>query len=647
MPKRNQSSSNVNNTSTRSKSKSKKAKETESQSTNDDMSTGHNSNSSEGTPERGNKTSYSNNMERTTTMNKSTRPTNYQSLRRQCNRSKTRATNNTTQENINKIDTKYTSRVTLKLSLPPSTNPLNTILQTLQEFIEKLTEINQGDIGLIAWKQQDVNQHDALTEPEHIPPTLSKLLIYSPRIFPGKINKPNTVYAKLNIAHEELFTDIQTELDYWLRSNSHGLYYNMLQEESVISIGWLLYSLRSMDAGALAEELFDSHGIEVGLRWQVIDQGLKGKIPAEQRISALHIEASTDKKSTTIKALLSLYGRSKKDETDTPNGIKFRFVTLRSTATNRTSITKLDRLRVRQKKFITKICQNSSWDIVHLDRIIREDTCSLRSYIMNLFSSEYKDIALFHSVDLDYNGDGFIFTYLPELKAEAETAIQTLFPLIRHKNNTSQTLLPQESETTTTASNNQWQPLTEDELKSFFTQEAIDRTDDMYYDNSKLCIVDPLIDNNLELVIDDDTFEKLLGPDTETNLTETTKNIPGRPAPRVLHSSLMPEGDADSISTFGGSLSSRRTNFRNGRNARPPASDDSTMSSNTTVTNDEFNSLNNQVQSLTSQLALSQMQNNEILQLLRNPPSTSRAGQPSSAETDAGTTLSDTSDGLE
>ena len=647
MPNNKRNYSNKNKPHTRSNSKvdaNKKQK-------NDDSSM-ENSAGSDGTPPSRNNISTPSKKQRTTTDTLASRPNNYQSLRRECNRSKKTHTNNQTYENTRHINSTYTSRVTFKFALPSTPNPLNPLLETLQELLTKLKEVD-SNAGLIAWKQKDIDVTDALSEPEHIPPTIPKLLAYSPRIFPGKANKPNTIYAKFHIAHDMVFTDIQTEIDYWLRSSNHGMYYNMLQAETVVDIGWLLYSLRSMDAGALAEELFDRHGIEIGLRWKVIDQGMRGKIPSDQRISALHVETKLEAKATTIKALLSIYGRKNlNDNTGKPNFINFRFVTLRSSATNRSSITKLDRVRIRQKRFLSKICQNSSWDIVHLDRVIRENTCTLRTYIMTLLSSEYEDVSLFHSVDLDYNGDGFIFTYLPELKSEAETAIQTLYPLIRHSNTSIQTLLDQGEESMVALQeDDEWSPLSEDEIKSFFTQEAVDRTEDMYYDKKKDCIVDPLIDNNLEFVIEDDTFDQLLGSDIAPDTTTTEQNVPGRPTPRLLTSSILPQGDADSISTFGGSLQSRRIDpGKRFRFTIPQSSDDSIASQNTAVTTDAFNALNHQVQSITAQLAQNQLQSSEILNILRTnttPPSTETAGRPSSDVPNAGDTSSVASERLE
>ena len=121
--------------------------------------------------------------------------------------------------------------------------------------------------------------------------------------------------------------------------------------------------------------------------------------------------------------MLNLYGRKTADNSVKPNVVTLRFVTLCSSATSRASINKLDKLRIRQNNFLSKICQSSSWDIVQLDYTIRGGTSSLRNHIKKLKSSEYEDVSIFHSVDLDYNGDGFVFTYLAEIKAEAEAAM--------------------------------------------------------------------------------------------------------------------------------------------------------------------------------------------------------------------------------
>jgi hypothetical protein len=53
----------------------------------------------------------------------------------------------------------------------------------------------------------------------------------------------------------------------------------MLQAESLLEVGWLLYSTHDMDHGTLADEMSDILGFNLGLGWKVIDIGVQGKIP--------------------------------------------------------------------------------------------------------------------------------------------------------------------------------------------------------------------------------------------------------------------------------------------------------------------------------------------------------------------------------
>ena len=86
----------------------------------------------------------------------------------------------------------------------------------------------------------------------------------------------------------------------------------MLQEENCSKIGWLLWSARNMDAGALADELSEMIGFNVGLRWKTIDTGARGKIPSDKKSRALVVEVATETRFTNQCALLEFYSRNKK-----------------------------------------------------------------------------------------------------------------------------------------------------------------------------------------------------------------------------------------------------------------------------------------------------------------------------------------------
>jgi hypothetical protein len=47
-------------------------------------------------------------------------------------------------------------------------------------------------------------------------------------------------------------------------------------------------------------------------------------------------------------------------------------------------------------------------------------------------TSRKTGVPLFHCVDLEWKGEGYIFQYFPKLKAEVECAINTLYPMAQY-----------------------------------------------------------------------------------------------------------------------------------------------------------------------------------------------------------------------
>ena len=168
--------------------------------------------------------------------------------------------------------------------------------------------------------------------------------------------------------------------------NPNDLFYNMLQEEDGVEIGWLLYSTREMDAGALADEIGDVIGVHTGLRWKVISNGTK-KLSKDNLVRALSIEVSAKKKWVTQTKLLQLYSRSIKQPEEYPNGVRLRFVKLKTSSVNHIEKSKIDKLRARQKAFLTSITSISIDKIIQLDYSSQGGKIStLRQMIMNLNS---------------------------------------------------------------------------------------------------------------------------------------------------------------------------------------------------------------------------------------------------------------------
>lgn len=124
------------------------------------------------------------------------------------------------------------------------------------------------------------------------------------------------------------------------------MFHNMLQAEDSTDIGWLLYSTQEMDSGALADEISDMIGINVGLRYKGINTGTRN-VKNQNIVQALVVEASAQHKWEVQAALLQLYSRTMRDPSDYPNGIRLRFVKMKKAGVNQIKKGKMDKLRQR------------------------------------------------------------------------------------------------------------------------------------------------------------------------------------------------------------------------------------------------------------------------------------------------------------
>ena len=98
---------------------------------------------------------------------------------------------------------------------------------------------------------------------------------YLHKLYVPKKSTEGVIYPHIHIGHGMDFHTICEDIQAWVITYGHRIFYNILQEEDGVEIGWLLYSTREMDDGALADEIIDILGFNIGLRWKVISTGTK------------------------------------------------------------------------------------------------------------------------------------------------------------------------------------------------------------------------------------------------------------------------------------------------------------------------------------------------------------------------------------
>ena len=164
----------------------------------------------------------------------------------------------------------YYTRFSLKLKIPATNNPITALSDIFQDFMKELQQADP-DAAIHLWKKY--SSTPILTPQSETPTSITLLAKYLHRVYLPKKGESTTVYPMVYMGHYVDFDDIREAMRTWLTAQGYGMYYNMLQVEDGVDAGWLLYSTKEMDAGALADEISSYIGVQVGLQWKTINTG--------------------------------------------------------------------------------------------------------------------------------------------------------------------------------------------------------------------------------------------------------------------------------------------------------------------------------------------------------------------------------------
>jgi hypothetical protein len=505
--------------------------------------------------------------------------------RRQCNRTNDEQSRSTPdRNNLTLRKHAFSTRLTLKMNCPASDDAESMLINILNQFIGELISADSTS-ALLPWKSIHRSKGN-ITKSADVPDNTRLLRTYLNRFYISRTpNASFITYPGINIGHNKPLPEIREEMQVWLQDGGHGLYYKMLQVEECSEIGWFLYSTKEMDAGALVDEIEDLVGVKLGLRWKVIDVGAKGKLPETQQVRALCVEVNAKYRWDVQRKLITYFGRNLKTLKEYPNGIRLRFVKNKTDAINSAEKSKIEKLRARQKFFLNHIVSAETWDIVQLDYASKSHEPTLRQMIMAIKNKN--DVPLFHCVDLDWRGEGYVFQFSPQVKVEAECTINTLIPILKYK-------------------------YPDIAIEKLFSHEANDRCEGLKFDPAKGAVVDELVTDHLTFIDEENLlgFSFATAPDEVNAQTDET-----RPITQALFS------DSDSVSTLaqpGRSFITPSKPRDSNRSEHRSIDNTSITSSTSTVTMDTIMTLENKISSITNHLHSNDQKFDEIMQFLRS-----------------------------
>jgi hypothetical protein len=328
-------------------------------------------------------------------------------------------------------------------------------------------------------------------------------------------------------------TDIMEGIGWWLRDHNHGLWARALQAQETVVVGWLLNSTREMDLVSLqAAMLATDPRLEVGLRWRLITLGQAGAIPVQQQVRAIHVEIDKLKVSEIKPILYRIYGPF-------PNGVRMRLVPEITPLMGPNLRAKADRLRNRQANFVQYSIKIANWEIATLDFVDTKMDASLRDLLMAIRARSCPQFPLIHSVDAQWQGNGYVITVIPDFQSEARTVLAGFLPFLAFH-----------------------YPNHHERLDAMFTPAAVERAQLATWDpvsHSVITAEDGILANLEEVDADLD-----LNPNevlVEGGPSASARDTPVRPDPGQLQGRTLYGGDTDSVST----INSRGTQHTNRR----------------------------------------------------------------------------------
>ena len=322
------------------------------------------------------------------------------------------------------------SRLEIRLNMIQSnqdTGLAHQLQRQLQEMVNKLLEADPT-IKILPWFD---NAEQTPLPNNKVPAETRIINRYFQRIKP---KNTGFNYGEVKIQHRKKWEDIIFEMNQWLTQTRHGVYYQKVQCQSTVNIGWLLWSFRRIDTDALENEIRQIFGYTIQLRFQNITNGTP--IHNEDNIvRALHVIANqteADKVSTIFQQTYNFKA------TKFPLGIILRFVP-HFNRVGKSKQPNLHKWRYKQRVFSQAVenperpMSSTNWEILSLDKEIK-NFGSLRKAIMRIPTRYNENESLFLSADTSFfRSNEVIFTFLPKHESEARLFVTNLVSYFHHK----------------------------------------------------------------------------------------------------------------------------------------------------------------------------------------------------------------------
>ena len=182
----------------------------------------------------------------------------------------------------------------MKVNVPAPQDGENSLETIRGKFIDFFKNLSLADNKLILfpYKSSDFAS-GSITKWEELPDSSVILKKYLNGLRPKP--KGGDIYVNVLLGHSRDFTLIQEDCEFFIQAHKAGIFKKQLACEDMLSVGHLLYSLRSINIEDYKQAFWEKYHIDLSLRWRIM-QVEKGKYKKyddlDQAPRALHIEVS-------------------------------------------------------------------------------------------------------------------------------------------------------------------------------------------------------------------------------------------------------------------------------------------------------------------------------------------------------------------
>jgi len=457
----------------------------------------------------------------------------------------------------------FCRRYDLRLSVTGGDDQITLFHQALVKWYQKVREVDATAI-LHPWSANDRSEDPSplIENPTDVPTALPTLRKFVHKLFLR--TSGGDYHVQILMGSQEDFPTIMQTIGWWLKSTSQGMWITELQTaEDTICAGWLLFSAGDYDREALAQEIWNFTGVQVALRFRAIDDGKrvdKSKKTDQKPttpttvIKALHVDVDKVHQGVNRSRIEHLYSST---ATVFPLGIKMRFVRDLRLLTNSQAKAKAECLRAHQERFLTQMETCTTWEIACLDLEERVTEATLRQLIMNIPDPANPKSRLFHSVNKMFIKSEYILRFHPSRSQNARDVVAGLCVYLKGL----------------------WQGVIDvSKFNKFFTDTAIDRSKDAWWDPSQKCVMTKA-DEEMASILSTD--KDLIFPDKKV-VVEIPKATSASAGISQGGDELLSTG---SISTFrtSGTTQTRNTRKTKGKVKIPSTTNTVTSSTDTTI----------------------------------------------------------------